>query len=168
MGPELVGRLTQEFTKLLPTPAWKLVVDLGNPCSPAVTPEVDISNIGSILQSSSGSSNSAQVEQVAQKKDNPIDEIIAVLGEHMPSDSSSPLCPYVPGFMSLRLLLLRPQNSWNEQEIDICRIMLASYASYSNAHRKRVDIAKMLARDYMFDANQSKSTSATKSFSSSS
>jgi len=147
---ELVGRLTQEFTKLLPTPAWKLVVDLGNPCSPAITPEADISNIGSMLQGSTANCNNTQVEQVTQKKDNPIDEIIAILGEHMPSDSSSPLCPYVPGFMSLRLLLLRPQSSWNEQQIDVCRIMFASYTSFSNARRARIDIAKMLARDYMF------------------
>lgn len=133
--PELVDRLSKEFTKLLPTPAWKLVVDLGNPCVQTV-PEVE--------------PTPTQTQTQTEKKDARVDDIISILGEHMPSDSSSPLFSFLPGFMSLRLLLLRPQSSWSEPEIDIGRIMFGSFSSYSNAGRSRKDIALLLARDYMF------------------
>merc|ERR1712107_695337 len=52
------------------------------------------------------------------------------------------------GFMSLRLLLLRPSRSPEEEER--ARTMLDSYTSYSQGGRSKADIGVMLARDYMF------------------
>lgn len=81
-------------------------------------------------------------------KDNRIEDIVAMLGEFMPSDPSSPMSPYMQGFVTLRLLLLR--QSRTPEEEDLARVMLDSYSSYSTGGRDRSDIAMMLARDCMF------------------
>ena len=130
---------------MLPTPAWKLVIDLGNPCNQpqqAAEPEVNA------VTSCSQVAEDGAVDQ--NKKDSRIDEIISILGEHMPSDPSSNMSNFIQGFMTLRLLLLRPQLSWNAQDNEVIRIMVGSYSSYSSSGRARKDIALLLARDYMF------------------
>jgi len=50
--------------------------------------------------------------------------------------------------MSLRLLLLRPTRT--EQEQDIVDTILSSYSSYKAGGRTRSDMALMLVRDFMF------------------
>ena len=59
----------------------------------------------------------------------------------------------VSGFMSLRLLLLR--STWSPEEEDRAQMMLDSYTSYSQGGRSKADISIMLARDYMFLAQNS-------------
>jgi hypothetical protein len=85
-------------------------------------------------------------------RDTRIDEVVSLLGEFMPSDPSSPVAPYVSGFMSLRLLLLRPSRTVEEDELT--RTILDSFSSYTAGGRARGDIAVMLARDYMFLGQQ--------------
>jgi len=85
-------------------------------------------------------------------KDSRIDEVVSLLGEYMPSDPSSPLSSCLPGFMSLRLMLLRPSKTAEEEEL--MRTMLDSYSSYTAGGRAKADIALMLARDYMFLTQQ--------------
>lgn len=80
--------------------------------------------------------------------DSRIAEIVILLGDHMPSDPSSAHSPYLSGFMSLRLLLLRSSRSPDEDEI--IQTLLSSYSSYASSGRTQSDIALMLARDYMF------------------
>lgn len=135
---EMVGRLCTEFTKLMPSPRWKLVVDIGQPPPMKHEPTPAASTESSLESPTSDE----------KAKDNRIDEVVSLIGEFMPSDPCSPLVPYLPGFMSLRLLLLRSSRS-NEDE-DTVQTMLGSYASYSSGGRSRKDIAVMLARDYMF------------------
>jgi len=86
------------------------------------------------------------------KKDPRIDEVIALLGEFMPSDPNSPATNYVSGFMSLRLLLLRQNRNMEDEEL--VNTILDSYTSYASGGRERVDIAMMLARDYIFLSQQ--------------
>ena len=81
-------------------------------------------------------------------QDHRVDEVVGILGELMPSDPNSALAPYLSGFMSLRLLLLRPSKSPDEQER--ARVMLDLYTSYSQGGRTKADIGMMLARDFMF------------------
>jgi hypothetical protein len=83
-----------------------------------------------------------------QGRDSRIDEVVALLGEYMPSGPNSNLASYFAGFMSLRLLLLRSSRSTEEDEI--LRTILDSYSSYSASGRARSDISIMLARDYVF------------------
>jgi hypothetical protein len=85
-------------------------------------------------------------------RDTRIDAVVSLLGEFMPSDPSSPVAPYVSGFMSLRLLLLRPSRTIDEDELT--RTILDSFSSYTAGGRARADIAVMLARDYMFLGQQ--------------
>jgi hypothetical protein len=85
-------------------------------------------------------------------RDPRIDEVVSLLGEYMPSDPNSTVAPYVSGFMSLRLLLLRPSRTVEEDELT--RTILDSFSSYTAGGRARADIAVMLARDYMFLGQQ--------------
>lgn len=125
---DLVIRLTDEFSRLLPNPKWKLIVDIGRPTQTA--------------------------QQQAQKAPPPenaaalTSEVISIFGEHMPSDQNDPAFAYLQGFMSLRLLLLRPSRSESEQ--DVVNTLLSSYSSYKDGGRTRSDIALMLARDFIF------------------
>ena len=135
---DLVGRLSEEFTRLLPSPKWKLVVDIGEP-----QPQPQQ------IQSTAAATDANGVEKSdATGRDPRIDDVVSLLGELMPSDPNSPLSPYLSGFMSLRLLLLRSSRSPEEEER--ARTMLDSYTSYSQGGRSKADIGIMLARDYMF------------------
>ena len=100
----------------------------------------------SVSQASNDLSDS--VLEKANGRDSRVDEVVSLLGELMPSDPNSPFAPYLSGFMSLRLLLLRPTKSPEEEET--ARTMLDSYTSYSQGGRARSDIGVMLARDFMF------------------
>lgn len=184
----------------MPSPKWKLVVDIGDveetvsvPIATAAAglansagisesisdrfedskePAVHPSTVGSTEGSVIDERNSQQIPQVAAAaaasanahaaatgpqgtdgRDPRIDAVVALLGEFMPSDPQSPMSPYLSGFMSLRLLLLRPSRSSEDEEL--MRTMLDSYSSYSAGGRQRSDIAVMLARDFMFLSQQS-------------
>ena len=87
-------------------------------------------------------------EVEGESKVDPTEKMIQLLGEHMPSDASSPAANYLSGFMMLRLMLLRKTRSSAEE--DMVRILTGSYTSYCSAGRTRGDIALLLARDCMF------------------
>jgi hypothetical protein len=130
---DLVIRLTEEFTRLMPSPKWKLVVDVGE-MQQVVPPQRQ-------QQAQNGAGNGNDNNTLAS-------EVISMFGEHMPSDPSNPGFAYLQGFMSLRLLLLRTTRS--NQEQDIVNTILSSYSSYKAGGRSRPDMALMLARDFMF------------------
>mmetsp|Transcript_56651 Transcript_56651/g.137656 ORF Transcript_56651/g.137656 Transcript_56651/m.137656 type:complete len:855 (-) Transcript_56651:2968-5532(-) len=139
---DLVGRLSEELTRLLPSPKWKLVVDVGEQEVPQAEPEAPVNS----CQDAVASGTNASGEGV--NRDHRVDEVVGILGELMPSDPNSALAPYLSGFMSLRLLLLRPSKSPEEE--GRARTMLDSYTSYSQSGRTKADIGMMLARDYMY------------------
>jgi hypothetical protein len=139
---DLVGRLSEEFTRLLPSPKWKLVVDIGE-----AQPQAQQIGSTSNATDANGVEKGLEVGK-GEGRDPRIDDVVSLLGELMPSDPSSPLAPYLSGFMSLRLLLLR--SSLSPEEEDRARTMLDSYTSYSQGGRSKADIGIMLARDYMF------------------
>jgi hypothetical protein len=131
------------------------VVDIGEPEeSPAVsaaasTTAADTSTAGM----SEGNENFAPNSTVqVNGKDPRMEDVVSLLGEYMPSDPSSTMAPYLSGFMSLRLLFLRPSRT--AEEAELARTMLDSYSSYSAGGRSRSDIAVMLARDFMFLSQQ--------------
>eukprot|EP00521_Asterionellopsis_glacialis_P012416 CAMPEP_0195292554 /NCGR_PEP_ID=MMETSP0707-20130614/10038_1 /TAXON_ID=33640 /ORGANISM="Asterionellopsis glacialis, Strain CCMP134" /LENGTH=726 /DNA_ID=CAMNT_0040353043 /DNA_START=18 /DNA_END=2198 /DNA_ORIENTATION=+ len=149
---DLVGRLSEEFTRLMPSPKWKLVVDIGEP---EPTPPVPTTT------ASSSNASVTNDEEKEKSKDNRIEEVISLLGQYMPSDPTSQLASYLPGFMSLRLMLLRPSRTSEEEEM--VRTMLGSFSSYSSGGRSKSDIAIMLARDFMF-LNQQQTQQQTQPF----
>ncbi len=151
---DLVIRLTEEFSRLMPSPKWKLVVDLGQPQS--ATPATTTQQHRALPTSQAGHTGRAAValQQQGQSMDVQkthaalTNEVISIFGEHMPSDPTNPAFHYLQGFMSLRLLLLR--STRNEEEQDLVNTILSSYSSYKAGMRSRPDIALMLARDFMF------------------
>ena len=134
--------------QLMPSPKWKLVVDVGEVETMAALPNQTSSSANTTHASAQLTDSSSTMEKVNSNKDTRIEEVVSLLGELMPSDPGSPFAPYLSGFMSLRLLLLRPSRSPEEE--DMARTMLDSYSSYSQGGRARADIGVMLARDFMF------------------
>lgn len=151
----------------MPSPKWKLVVDIGEAKTPppedsfatgvsdAVAEQVsNSSKRGSMSDTSMAASSQSAA---APGRDERIDQVISVLGKYMPSDPLSPLAPYVSGFMSLRLLLLRTTRTAEEEQL--VSTMLDSFSSYATGGREDSDIAVMLARDFMFLNQQPQSHS---------
>jgi hypothetical protein len=124
---------------MMPSPKWKLVVDVGDEDILEDSPE------DSVTLASQIDFLDAFVDDTEEEKK---EEVVALLGEHMPSDPTSPHYTYLQGFMSLRLMLLRPNKSNEENEMT--ETILGSYSSYSEGDRPTDEIAMMLARDYLF------------------
>merc|ERR1712150_85149 len=81
--------------------------------------------------------------------------ILKILAEYMPMDAEACL----PGFMTLRLLLLRPPTRRNISEAELLRTVKGSYKSYKAVGRKDIDIAQLLAKDCMFLSQSDKPSS---------
>lgn len=169
---DLVIRLTEEFARLMPSPKWKLVVDVGQQQVQQQVTQPPTQAVGQqqqqqIMQQGQPPPLQQQQQQpqnqsmdIQQQNNNGVappppsdpalltSEVISIFGEHMPSDPSNPAFAYLQGFMSLRLLLLRSSRS--DQEQDVVNTILSSYSSYKAGGRTRPDIALMLARDFMF------------------
>jgi len=131
----LVGKICEELTRLLPVPKWKLVVDMGKPLK---TPN----------SSNNESTNGNSGDGTGKDRDERVDDMVSLLGEHMPNDPSSSFAVYLPAFMSLRLMLLKPTRKQEEDEV--VSTLLNSYSSYATSGRAKNDIAVMLARDFMY------------------
>jgi hypothetical protein len=103
----------------MPTPKWKLVVDIG-----AAAPKPE--------------------NKTADRR---ISDVLKVLTDFVPTQKNSPYAPYLPGFTSLPLLLLK--QSRTQQESDLLTTILDSYSSYLTSGRSNSETAWMIARDYM-------------------
>ena len=145
----MVIRLTDEFTRLLPSPKWKLIVDVGQQQQQVVQQEQQ-----QVVQQEQQQQEVPAAAPPIPSEDPATlsSEVISIFGEHMPSDHNSPAFAYLQGFMSLRLLLLRQNRAGQEQ--DLVNTMLSSYSSYKAGGRTPADIALMLARDFMFLSQQ--------------
>ena len=145
----------------MPSPKWKLVVDIGEPEDNLLAASSAASASDALVDEGSASSvnkgSTSDVSSLPQGKDDRIAQVIAILGKYMPSDPASPLAPYVSGFMSLRLMLLRPSRTAAEEEL--VTTMLDSFSSYNAGGREESDIAVMLARDFLFLNQQPQSHS---------
>lgn len=141
---EIFTKLSEELTNLAPCPKWKLMIELSDEsqdlnCVDKVVP-------GSIPNVPCNQNDMKSPKDAAM--DGRINAVVALLGEHMPSDPSSPIASYVPGFMAMRLMMLKPSLSDTERELT--RTLLESYSSYTNAGRSGREVAILLARDCMF------------------
>ncbi|KAL3784957.1 hypothetical protein ACHAWO_011249 [Cyclotella atomus] len=114
-----------------------------NPAFSAAPPPP--SNLAEALHQAPAS-NLAQVLGETQTKTR---ALIAFICENMPSNNdASPLSSQVNNIMALRLLLLKPNCSPEEQHL--VDSMLLLFESYLTAQRSPVDITMMLARDFSF------------------
>lgn len=154
---DLVGRLYDEFKKMVPCPKWKLVVDIGKSKAPPLiapsqqtTPSHMHSNFNIAVSSGSpvSNTNTNKPQGNVDARDSRVDQLVQLLGEQMPHDPNSPNASYLQHFMSLRLMLLKPTRTPEENEVE--GILLSSYSSYKASGRASNDIAVMIARDFMF------------------
>jgi hypothetical protein len=144
---DLVTRIADELGRLLPSPRWKLVVDVGIP-APLPTAAVSNARTTSIVDSVSGAEDDTRMH-----------DLLEVLRNHMPEDSNSPYAPFLPGFTSLRLLLLK--SSRTPLEINILQLALGAFESYRLEGRSDSDVACMTARDCMILTRSAALTSLT-------
>lgn len=86
-------------------------------------------------------------EDDAKPADKRVAEVLNLLAEHTPTHRNSPYSPYLPGFTSLRLLLLKRGKA--KEDEDILGTILGSYSSYLNSGKSNGETAWMIARDYM-------------------
>lgn len=127
---DLVTRAIEEMTKLMPSPKWKLVVDVGAPVEPAPANSTD-----------------AAEKQEGSSPGHNADSLLRLLTELMPTTTNSPLAPYLSGFTSLRMMLLKPIKTQQEGSLVSC--VVQSYASYMSTGRPLSDIALLVVRDFM-------------------
>lgn len=131
-NPDMVSRLIDEMSKLLPSPKWKLVVDVGT--APA-------------SQGGSSEASNSKKEEVSGSSGDTPSALLKLLTELMPTDPNSPLAAYLPGFTSLRMMLLKSTRSPQESELVNCTIQ--SFASYLRTGRSQCDIALLVVREFL-------------------
>lgn len=124
---DTVNRISSALSKLMPTPKWKLVVDVGAPAKAEPARAAQASSAGQV--------------------DNRANELLQLMRAYTPANKSSPLAVYLPGFTSLRLLLEKGAKTPREE--DLAHTLTESYSSYLRTGRAPSEIAWMVARDYM-------------------
>lgn len=136
---DLVNRVVKDMRLFNPCPRWKLVVSVSPPNGENQT-----------SLSSAPPSKLENVNGVVSPKENQIKQLISLLGENMPSanDSSSLLGQKVDTIMNLRLTLLRPKRSPEEEQL--VDTLLVLFESYMSAGRSKEDTILLVTRDYDF------------------
>jgi hypothetical protein len=139
---ELVNRVVKDMGLFNPCPRWKLVVSVQTPASGDNQGTSMLSAPPSKLENASNNSLST--------KQNQINQLISLLGESMPSasESNTPLAQMINSIMSLRLILLRPNRS--DEEDQLVDTILVLFQSYISAGRSKEDIVLLVTRDYDF------------------
>ena len=121
--PDLVNRMAEELTALLPSPRWKLVVEVGD---------------GVPRHERQGPT---------PREDSRISELLSLIDANMPEDQHAPLASLLPGITSLRLLLLKRSRTREENEsLDVA---LNTYESYKLEGRSSVEIVGLTSRTFM-------------------
>jgi len=137
---DVLVKLTKACSRQMPTPKWKLIVDVG---------EAPVETQQSNIPSDRKKDEEKKSTTLTARELRTVDSIAGLLGEYMPSDSSLIAAgSYVSSLTNLRLFLLR--SSHIPEEEDIIRTIVNSYLSYSRNARSGKDIAIMLARDFAF------------------
>lgn len=169
----LVGRVVKDVRLFSPCPRWKLVVDVrGASASPVEARPPAPSSVSMASSSSFNAGMSALSMQppttplgmdlfgesttrktlpqipTNDSKNNQIISLISLLQENMPSDQFSALGKQLNSIMSLRMILLRPNRSPEEEQL--VETILVLYESYVAAGRTRPDITFLVTRDYDF------------------
>lgn len=138
----MLSKLQEAFSKLLPTPKWKLVIDLGSPSATVA------SGSGTVKPLLATATNSMHQPQTTKFEDQTQD-IVNLLAEEMSSNVMSNISTqHCNDMISLRLLLLKPKKTASDTEI--IDTIIGSYSSYIASGRARKEVAIMISRDYAF------------------
>ncbi len=149
---DLVNRVVKDMRLFNPCPRWKLVVSVSpangeNQTSLSSAPPSKLENV-------------SNVNGVVSTKENQIKQLISLLGENMPSatDSSSLLGQKIDTIMNLRLTLLRPNRSPEEEQL--VDTLLVLFESYLSAGRSKEDTILLVTRDYDFHTKHNQRVSS--------
>jgi hypothetical protein len=82
-----------------------------------------------------------------------VDDMLRLMQDYMPKDSLSPNISYLPGFTSLRHLLLKG-TAKTDRETQLVTTLTNQLVAYEGQNRARQDIALLLARDFMMMTQQ--------------
>lgn len=74
-------------------------------------------------------------------------KLLELIQKFTPIDNNSPLAQYLPGFTSIRLLLMKDDRSPVDEEL--IRTVVHCYSSYKKVGRADEEIASMVAREFM-------------------
>ena len=161
---KIVKQLVKDMRLFHPSPRWKLVIDVNSSQeeekNPLVRPGNDqIATLGAAngvaAPQATLPNKNMQTHHVAPTGSNSeaqIKNLISLLGENMPSDSTHPLGQQLNDLMSLRLVLLRPNRTPEEQQL--VDTILVLFESYVAAGRSRQEIVVLVCRDFMFHNEQ--------------
>lgn len=157
----VMTKLLDEFTKLVPTPRWKLVIDVD--CPSAADFGHHKATPGPISQKPTFfdviPKDVAEVDpddemlhlfdEKVSKPNTHIQDIIQLLGVELSRCVKSEVNQMdLHSLTGLRLLLLRTNRTAQEEEI--ATTIIGSYSSYVRTDSAVTDVAQMLARDYKF------------------
>lgn len=162
----MVAKICKDIARWNPLPKWKLVVDVSSDHvnenyeninawggsselemnNSSVTSRMETSTKAAAHQRNPSTTSSSRLHAELQSSMDDEQAMVKLLAEHMPLDSESSL----PGFMSLRLLLLRSAARRTPSEAELVRTIKGSYQSYKAVGRSDSDIAQLLAKDCMF------------------
>jgi hypothetical protein len=135
--------------QFVPTPKWKLVVDIGTKTKDeSQLNSTEFNNSGPMVAHASMQHNMAVSNNTAHPDSRLIEEVITLLGDIMPQDQNSPLNTHFSSIMALRLMLLKRNPT--PEELECQTTLLSSYQSYKSSGRAKSEVAVMVARDYMF------------------
>ena len=144
----LVAKLQDEFTKLLPTPKWKLVIDMGNSVVGAPAGSATVKPLLNTTTKMSMISSYSPSIIVSPTLDPRIAQIVNLLADEMSPRMMTNPSSHSNDMISLRLLLLKPNRSADEEEL--VSTIVGSYSSYITGARPKHEVAVMIARDYSF------------------
>ena len=151
----IIHRCIMEFSKLSPSPRWKLVVEMDENNNDKKLPTLTDSPPGVLQYKSSVSLPTGTVVESLDPHDEE-NMIATLLGEHMPLStsrgaSSSNDTDLIPHYMSLRLLLLRDTSGRTRSENEMLEIIKKSFRGYSaDPSRSPKDVSLLLVRDWQF------------------
>lgn len=143
---DLVGRLVEEMTKLMPAPKWKLVVDIGAVTAPVANRATAARADASPAIQQGPYSRTGHIE---------FDNLLSTVEEFMPAASGSHMSAYTPGFSSLRLLLLK--QSKIQSDLEMLNCLVQSFKSYCKSGRARSEVIVLVVRDFLAMSNKATS-----------
>jgi hypothetical protein len=141
----LVKRLQDEFTRLLPTPKWKLVIDM----STSSSSEIEGAGKTSFPFITGSDAAKPSTNNSSPSDDPRIAEIIRLLGEELSSNmAATSQGDRFSSLTGLRLFLLR--STFTAAEEETVSTLAGSYSSYISCGRSQAEVATMLSRDFSF------------------
>ncbi|CAJ1946708.1 unnamed protein product [Cylindrotheca closterium] len=138
----LVSRCTSELVSYVPTPKWKLVIEMGNPRPKELNQE----GHPAITEVCTGTSEHTGKSVV-------VDQMISLLGNELASASNSDRPPQQDmslQMMGMRILLLKRPSNRSEKEKELVEILEGSYNAYAKDNtRSQSELARLLVSEYM-------------------